>query len=90
MELYIVESRADYLEVIDLEYPQYKFVLDEITFNTVDGELVVEVNKLSIVRSIQKKAEFEIPDHMEDEFLEEHSKVIIKELFDPVIKMTSH
>lgn len=88
MQLFIKESRENYLEVIDVEYPQYLFVLDDIDFRVNSGELEVVVNKLSIARSIQKSAENSIPEDMEDEFLEQHSQKIIKELFDPVLHNT--
>lgn len=85
MQIFIKEARDNYLEVIDLDYPQYLFVLDEIDFKENNGELEIIVNKLSTLKSIQKKGGLEIPDDMEDDFLENHAQVIIKEVFDSVL-----
>lgn len=86
MQLFIKESRDNYLEVIDVEYPQYLFVLDEIEFKVNNSELEIVVNKLSTLKSIQQKGPLEIPEDMEDDFLADHAQRIIKELFDPILK----
>lgn len=88
MELFIKESRENYLEVIDVEYPQYLFVLDDIELNENNGQLEVVVNKLSVMRSLQGKDTLNLSEEMEDEFLEQHSQKIIKELFDPILMNT--
>lgn len=83
MELFIKESREDFLQVIDLAYPQYIFIFDGIAVDTDEaGQLQVVVNKASVLKS--DKAEESNPDKIvvdEDEFLSKHTELIIDELF---------
>lgn len=82
MELYVKMAREDYLEVVDLEYPQYIFVLEGIELIDNNGMLEVLVNKASVLKS--DKAEESNPDKIvedEDEFLSTHTELIIDELF---------
>ena len=83
MELFVKESREDYIEVIDLAYPQYVFVFEGIGVEEdEDGQLLVIVNKASVLKS--DKAEESNPDKVvvdEDEFLSKHTELIIDELF---------
>lgn len=82
MELYVKESREDYVEVIDLAYPQYVFVLDGIQLIENKGKIEVLVNKVSVLKS--DKAEESNRDKIvedEDEFLSKHTELIIDELF---------
>ena len=81
MELYIKQARADYLEVIDVEYPQYVFVFDGIELVENNGQIEVLVNKASVVKSDKAEKNSEnIPDN-EDEFLSTHTTLVINELF---------
>ena len=86
MEMYIKETRENYLEVIDLEYPQYLFVLDGLDFKEVGGKLEIVVENLSVKKSIKKEGPNPIPDEEEDAFLESHGQKIIKEIFDSFSK----
>ncbi len=82
MELYIRNAREDYLEVIDLEYPQYVFVFDGIELRENEGQLEVLVNKASVAKSDKAEelnSEKIVAD--EDEFLSTHTELIIDELF---------
>jgi hypothetical protein len=89
MELYVKNARADYLEVIDLEYPQYVFVFEGIELVENNGQVEVLVNKLSVVKS--DKAEESNPDKIvadEDEFLSSHTALIFDELFQGPLERT--
>lgn len=86
MELYIKESREDYLEVIDMAYPQYLFILDGIKVVENEGHLELLVEKMSTLRTLKKGEYEEVPEHLEDDFLEQHGEKIVKEIFDPVLK----
>lgn len=84
MELFVRVARQDYLEVIDLEYPQYVFVFDgiEVVENEETGLAEVLVNKLSVAKS--DKAEESNPEKVvedEDEFLSKHTALMFDELF---------
>ncbi|USV40856.1 hypothetical protein [Xanthomonas phage BUDD] len=82
MELYVKEATEDYLEVVDLKYPQYAFVFSGIQVIDNNGKLEVLVNKASVLKS--DKAEESNPDKVvadEDEFLSTHTELIINELF---------
>ena len=83
MELFVKESREDYIEVIDLAYPQYVFVFEGIGVEEDEsGQLQIIVNKASVLKS--DKAEESNPDKVvvdEDEFLSKHTELIIDELF---------
>lgn len=82
MELYVKNARADYLEVIDLKYPQYVFVFDGITVGETNGKVEVLVNKASVVKSdVAEKLNSENIVADEDEFLSTHTELIIDELF---------
>lgn len=86
MEMYIKDSKDRYLEIIDLEYPQYLFVLDGIDLEEVDGKMQVVVEKMSVKKSVKKEGPNQIPDEEEDAFLESHGQKIIKEIFDSFSK----
>lgn len=86
MELFIKESKPDYLEVIDVENPQYIFVLEGIEFKEVSGQLEVVVNRMSVVKSKkQNPADYRTVEE-EDQFLEKHMQKIVTELFDSITK----
>lgn len=82
MELYVKNARSDYLEVIDVLYPQYVFVFDGIQLVENDGKVEVLVNKASVVKSdVAEKLNSENIVANEDEFLSTHTELIIDELF---------
>jgi hypothetical protein len=82
MELFIKNSGPDFLEVIDIAYPQYLFVFREIELTEENGQICVVVNKASVNKS--DKAEESNPETKvedEDTFLSTHTELIINELF---------
>lgn len=82
MELYVKNARSDYLEVIDVQYPQYVFVFDGIQLVENDGKVEVLVNKASVVKSdVAEKLNSENIVANEDEFLSTHTELIVDELF---------
>lgn len=82
MELYVKNAKSDYLEVIDLKYPQYVFVFDGIEVIENAGKIEVLVNKASVVKSdVAEKMNSESIVENEDEFLSTHTELIIDELF---------
>lgn len=86
VELYIKEAREGYIEVIDLEYPEFMFVLEGIDFKEANGKLETIVENMSILQS-QKVKTF-IPDDELDEFLDNHSEKVMTELFDSLLNKT--
>lgn len=86
VELYIKEAREGYIEVIDLEYPEFMFVLEGIDFKEVNGKLETIVENMSILQS--QKVKTSIPDDELDEFLDNHSEKVMTELFDSLLNKT--
>ncbi len=83
MELYIKESRDDYMEVIDLQHPEYCFVFENIKFVSDDAGLLLECKE-----SVRKINPLDGKYNDTDEdlgFLSGHAEAILKELAKAVV-----